>query len=939
MRFRLTYCNRSGNIARLDIITNGDATTTQPIEGTESPFILTYNNDKPNKSGYFRSSSADINIYETPAFNIDTLKTSNETDIKVEWYIDDVLTWSGFVIPDFFSRQIGVPATVNMTASDRLGTLKGVTLSGLSETVTLRSLATQCLQNTGLSLPLNTYAAFTSVDADENIFDSKVYSQRLNDNKGRSISCYDVLESILVLTNSILIQRFGEWYIYNKIQLESGVGLPEITFDEVSRGAIRSIQPVASSVGVYNEFGGGRIYPPNYSFEDGLDNWTAINGFAVSTDNKHIIGFLKDGAGVYRPYYDLVTSGRYFVNENEYDETKYLRSDSVQIPFKKQAEVEVNVDINYMIPDMPAFTAPNTPTFFYYAIIVNKGADYFSVNDAGTLQPFASGIYKFKPTGAVLVIPSNAVLNAKRTFKISDDDLSDYQISLRIYGGESRAVTIVNSFSFDFNFDVEIPKGNIFKTEQGSNFTKQHDINTTIFGDFITGGLNGYFYDYPIEDTSILRDSTLEFTRRWTTPTDSDQLPILQHVSRQKSRLFSIAHDILRAELDIVTFDPLIIFKDCSGKKYTLVKGSSNFLTGEASVEIEEIRQDATILKRDYIYSNFGDTDSGVKSVGGISSGSGGGGSGGGMTFEQLAILNNLADWWKLDDDGNLYSEKNVYSEKEVSAYGFSGSGTPIDGVVNLVDLWDVKPITGLTAGDILKYNGTKWVNTPESSGGGVSSWNDLTDKPSTFAPSAHTHAAGDVTSGIFAIGRIPTGSTSTTVALGNHLHTGVYKPNSYVPAWSEITGKPAGFDTLKLAADLDFVTTSGIYRQENPSSGFSYTTTLNLNSDDGRQQLTIARDGAGMKFRGVESGSGGAGWSTWKTVWHSGNIADLKSLVLHNPNITGTATVQTDIVLSGLLSTNKSLKALLDKFDIDSNGDVYVKTNFYSTGEITAYK
>ena len=35
-----------------------------------------------------------------------------------------------------------------------------------------------------------------------------------------------------MLTNSILVQRYGEWYIYNKIQLESGVGLPEITFDE-----------------------------------------------------------------------------------------------------------------------------------------------------------------------------------------------------------------------------------------------------------------------------------------------------------------------------------------------------------------------------------------------------------------------------------------------------------------------------------------------------------------------------------------------------------------------------------------------------------------------------------------------------------------------------------------------------------------------------------
>lgn len=38
-------------------------------------------------------------------------------------------------------------------------------------------------------------------------------------------------------------------------------------------------------------------------------------------------------------------------------------------------------------------------------------------------------------------------------------------------------------------------------------------------------------------------------------------------------------------------------------------------------------------------------------------------------------------------------------------------------------------------------------------------------------ADTSHTHAAGDVTSGTFAVAQIPTGSTGTTVALGNHTH------------------------------------------------------------------------------------------------------------------------------------------------------------------------
>ena len=40
-------------------------------------------------------------------------------------------------------------------------------------------------------------------------------------------------------------------------------------------------------------------------------------------------------------------------------------------------------------------------------------------------------------------------------------------------------------------------------------------------------------------------------------------------------------------------------------------------------------------------------------------------------------------------------------------------------------------------------------------------------------APAAHTHDAADITSGKLALARIPTGTTGSTVALGNHTHSG----------------------------------------------------------------------------------------------------------------------------------------------------------------------
>jgi hypothetical protein len=57
------------------------------------------------------------------------------------------------------------------------------------------------------------------------------------------------------------------------------------------------------------------------------------------------------------------------------------------------------------------------------------------------------------------------------------------------------------------------------------------------------------------------------------------------------------------------------------------------------------------------------------------------------------------------------------------------------------------------------------------------------------YAALVHAHAAADVTSGTFAIGRIPTGTSGTTVALGNHVHSGADITSGTVPIAAIPTG------------------------------------------------------------------------------------------------------------------------------------------------------
>lgn len=76
---------------------------------------------------------------------------------------------------------------------------------------------------------------------------------------------------------------------------------------------------------------------------------------------------------------------------------------------------------------------------------------------------------------------------------------------------------------------------------------------------------------------------------------------------------------------------------------------------------------------------------------------------------------------------------------------------------------WGLNAITdvvlaGPLSGHVLQFDGVNWVNRTLSAAG--------------IAASAHTHAAADITSGTLALARIPTGTTASTVALGNHNHT-----------------------------------------------------------------------------------------------------------------------------------------------------------------------
>lgn len=109
-------------------------------------------------------------------------------------------------------------------------------------------------------------------------------------------------------------------------------------------------------------------------------------------------------------------------------------------------------------------------------------------------------------------------------------------------------------------------------------------------------------------------------------------------------------------------------------------------------------------------------------------------------------------------------------------------------------------------------------VQTDWNATSGISS---IANKPATFPPSAHTHNASDINAGTLAIDRIPTGTTGTTVALGDHLH-----PN----ATRSTDGFMSAADKTKLDDLLPPISDVG-FRNKIINGGFNITQRGPLNS------------------------------------------------------------------------------------------------------------
>lgn len=393
------------------------------ISGSTNPFSLEYRNDKDGKLCTIMATSASLSFWADDNFNIDELKTSDETELKINFYYNDILEWTGFIVPDFFTEDIGTISELILTASDRIAILKDIDYTvpdSLDLNTNFMTIIHNCLKKTGLELGYDiildtTCVEWSGTSVSGNPLTRTFVSERRFIESNKTKNCYDVLQSVLRTFNCRLVQRLGRWVIINKEQLEEANGTvikldsnanyvervqfnqQPIYFGSILTGGQRTIIPVGSLTTYSLDLGDNQLYPLNRTLQKSgsvliyPDNWS--DGGTIGSFNyimSDLLPFEYNSLGVIVSTYQ--DSNEWLINTTSYKRVeffngfedvkgikrnwKYLKSREFKIASKEGKRFDADITIraigkpNTFVNVMVTLTFDNLPDF-----MVSLGSD------------------------------------------------------------------------------------------------------------------------------------------------------------------------------------------------------------------------------------------------------------------------------------------------------------------------------------------------------------------------------------------------------------------------------------------------------------------------------------------------------------------------------------------------------------------------------------
>lgn len=368
------------------------------------------------------STSAQLNLYQQDnVIDIAELQQAGDRDFEVDFYINSVLEFKGYIIPDGIVRPLkGWAHEINITATDGLKLLSGIQYSppGLSESrciiYIIRNIFRQLIAE-GFTLPIQWVCSMTNdqYPLEEDLFsgsmlwgaDSAAY---VDINFNVKDSMY-VLEGILKSLQCRIVQDGGKWVIWRVNDVVTGefvvrelpaggeigdiITIPEASYVKTLGGnatfdyrfnieendGVTIQPPLKTVITTYDQTQRDNILPngsmDSWSIPDGvLQYWSLLTPASGSVEQADS---LYDAAGYSaRVTTDAGSPNIFKINSRLPIDTDTLYS-FINFGFKFMIEEWAGVDVDGNI--IWGATAP-----FNIQVIYNDGTNFWYLNEFGS---------------------------------------------------------------------------------------------------------------------------------------------------------------------------------------------------------------------------------------------------------------------------------------------------------------------------------------------------------------------------------------------------------------------------------------------------------------------------------------------------------------------------------------------------------------------------
>src|SRR5690606_17040580 len=256
VKYRVDYKDHSDVAKRIDIELDnyaGDIIPCRAVAGAAC--VLTYDGLQDDKYEPIVSSSLNSTLYNEGQIDVEELQQAGDKTFRVVYYIEGVLKWQGYLIPDGIEQRFAaVPYEVNISATDGLMLLDGIELSlqnmpagtGIANRAPLNTIREILFreQNLGTMLPIRWVSEVenTNFPGQDALWGSVEWSpegEGYETFQGERRSCLWVLENILKSFQCRIYLNDGRWNIerindiatgnYTYREMEATTGVPLIT--------------------------------------------------------------------------------------------------------------------------------------------------------------------------------------------------------------------------------------------------------------------------------------------------------------------------------------------------------------------------------------------------------------------------------------------------------------------------------------------------------------------------------------------------------------------------------------------------------------------------------------------------------------------------------------------------------------------------------------